>query len=263
MAFSYPSTDWNHPFSFFSSTYSVRDEEGIVQRTISGSIGAFLNMWTTIIGVIFSYTGMDILAATAAESKALSDAESMKMAVRKLNMRIIILYVLAILTASFVVPRNHPFINGGGTSAGSHSLYIIAAVEAGLPQLAHFFNAMFVFSTFSCAINTLYVASRILHTLALLGYTGPEWITKRLRSTRTGVPVRAVLASSTLLLVAYIGRTGNPGVVSIRHSKIAICNTLLIIGTESKRTVRKLHCVLPDCLHDHLRNVSLLLQNVC
>ena len=175
-------------------------------------------MWTTLIGVIFSYIGMDILVATAAESKALSNAESMKMAVRKLNLRIITLYCLAILTASFAVPRDHPFINGGGQSDSSHSLFIIAAVEAGLPHLAHFFNAIFVFSAFTCAINSLYVASRVLHTLALLGYTGPEWITKRLRATRTGVPVRAVLASSSLLLVGYVGRTGNPGVVSISHS---------------------------------------------
>lgn len=203
---------WNDPYSFFWSTYDVRDEAGFVQRTIKGSIGAFLNMWTTIIGVIFSYTGMDIIAATASESKSLSDAESMKMAVRKLNMRVVTLYCLTILTASFAVPRDHPFINGEGSSASSHSLFIIAAVEAGLPHLAHFFNAMFVFSAFSCAINTLYVASRVLHTMALLGYTGPEWITKRLRATRTGVPVRAVLASGSLLLVGYVGRTGGPGV---------------------------------------------------
>lgn len=211
-------TDWNDPYSFFWSTYDVRDEAGFVQRTITDSIGSFLNMWTTIIGVIFAYTGMDIIAATASESKSLSDAESMKMAVRKLNLRIVTLYCLTILTASFVVPRDHPFINGKGQSASSHSLFIIAAVEAGLPHLAHFFNAMFVFSAFSCAINTLYVSSRVLHTMALLGYTGPEWITKRLRATRTGVPVRAVLASGTLLLVGYVGRTGGPGVVSNNYS---------------------------------------------
>jgi L-asparagine transporter-like permease len=118
---------------------------------------------------------MDIVAATAAESKELANAESMKMAARKINLRIIILYCLAVLVGSFLVPDNHPFINGGGQSVGSHSIFIIAVVEAGIPAAAHFFNAVFVFSSFTCAINSMYVASRVLHTLALRDQTGPEF----------------------------------------------------------------------------------------
>ena len=84
---------------------------------------------------------MDIMAATAAESRALADVESMKMAARKINLRIVTLYVLAMITASFLVPADHPFINGGGQSVGAHSLFIIGVVEAGLPALAHVFNS--------------------------------------------------------------------------------------------------------------------------
>jgi amino acid transporter len=53
----------------------------------------------------------------------------MKMACRKISLRIITLYCLAVLVGSFVVPSNHPFINGGGQSVGSHSIFIIAVVE--------------------------------------------------------------------------------------------------------------------------------------
>jgi amino acid transporter len=164
---------------------------------------------------MFSYIGMDIVAATAAESRALADSESMKMGARKINIRILTLYALAVTTASFVVPYDHPFINGGGTSVGSSSVFIIAAVEAGLPGLAQFFNGMFAFSAFACAINSLYVASRVLHTLALRGQTGPEFITRRLRACRSGVPVRAVIVTSGLMLIAYMGRSGSPGSVSV------------------------------------------------
>ena len=129
---------------------------------------------TGFINVMFSYVGMDIFAATAAESRALSDSESIKMAARKINIRIITLYAFAVLMASFVVPSDHPFINGGGQSVGARSVFTIAVVEAGMPAAAHFFNAMFVFSTFTCAINNMYVASRVLHTLALRGQTGPH-----------------------------------------------------------------------------------------
>lgn len=164
-----------------------------------------------MINVIFSYVGMDIFAATAAESRSLSNSETMKMAARKINIRIVTLYAMAMLTASFVVPYDHPFLNGKGTSVGSHSVFIIAVVEAGIPNTAHFFNAVFVFSSFTCAINSSYVASRVLYTLALQGQTGPDFITSRLKKCHNGVPIRSVLMTCALMLVGYMGRTGAPG----------------------------------------------------
>lgn len=136
------------------------------------------------------------------------------MAARKINLRIITLYSLAVMTASFVVPMDHPFINGGGQSVGSSSVFVIAVVEAGMPAAAHFFNAVFVFSSFTCAINSMYITSRVLHTLALREQTGPEFITRRLKQCRSGVPVRAVLVTAAMILIGYMGRSGSPGVVS-------------------------------------------------
>ncbi|KAK4124224.1 amino acid transporter [Parathielavia appendiculata] len=202
---------WNDPYSFFNSVYNARTENGKISHVMTGSLGTLLGVWTTFTGVLFSYIGMDIVAATAAESRALADVESMKMAARKINLRIITLYTLAVLTASFVVPTDHPFINGHATSVSARSVFIIAAVEAGLPKAAHFFNAVFCFSAFTCGINSMYIATRVLHTLALRGQTGPEFITRRLRACRSGVPVRAVLATGALMMVAYMGRTGDPG----------------------------------------------------
>ena len=174
---------------------------------------------TASVNVMFSYVGMDIVAATAAESKALSDAESMKMAARKISLRIITLYALAMLTVSFMVPMDHPFINGQGQSVGSRSVFIIAVVEAGIPAAAHFFNAVFLFSSFTCAINSMYVASRVLHTLALRDQTGPEFITRRLRQCRAGVPLRAILVTAAVMLIGYMGGTGAPGEVSTHNCK--------------------------------------------
>ena len=157
---------------------------------------------------------MEIIAATAAESKALADAESMKMGSRKISIRIVTLYSLAMLVVSCVVPRDHPFINGGGQSASSQSPFIIAVVEAGIPNLAHFFNAFFVFCALTSATSGIYVASRVLQTLALIDQTGPEWITKRLQACRGGVPTRAVLTSGIVASIGYMGRSGTPLLVS-------------------------------------------------
>jgi amino acid transporter len=156
---------------------------------------------------------MDIIANTAAESKALADAESMKLGARKISLRIVMLYTMSVLMASFVVPSNHPFLNGQATSDGAQSIFVIAVVEAGLPNLAHFLNAVYVFSAFTSSICMVYVATRVMHTLALQHQTGPEWITRRLRTCRAGVPTRAVLVSGVLMLVAYLGRTGAIGQV--------------------------------------------------
>lgn len=170
---------------------------------------------------------MDIVAATAAESKALADVETMKMAARKINLRVIMLYSLAVLTSSFVVPMDHPFINGHASSVSARSVFIIAAVEAGMPKAAHFFNAVFVLSAFTCGINSMYIATRVLHTLALRGQTGPEFITKRLRQCRSGVPVRAVLVTGAIMMVAYMGRSGAVGAVSILPGNHVTCLLLI------------------------------------
>ena len=180
-----------------------------------------------MVNVIFAYVGMDIVAATASESKALVKSESMKMAARKISIRIVTLYVMAVLTASFLVPRDHPFLNGKGQSVGAHSIFIIAVVEAGLPRLAEFINAIFVVSSFTCAINSMYVASRVLHTLALRDQTGPEFITQRLRQCRSGVPVRAILLTAAVMLIGFMGRTGGPGVVCLKY-----CFCWILVLTE-------------------------------
>lgn len=157
---------------------------------------------------------MEIFAAPAAESKSLADSESMKMAARKIYVRLIVLYTLAFLTGSFLVPSNHPFINGGGQSVGSRSIFVIAAVEAGLPGMAHFYNAMFLVSTLTCGINSLYVASRVLHTLALREQTGPQFITRRLQRCTAGVPVRTVLLSALMMFLGFMCH--NAGIRSVR-----------------------------------------------
>ncbi|GFF64740.1 hypothetical protein CNMCM6069_005571 [Aspergillus lentulus] len=222
---------WDSPYSFFNSDYHVKDEYGNLHRTISGGTGRLVGVWTACVRAFFSYTGMDMVTVTAAESKALADSEAMKMASRKISLRIITLYTLTILTASFLVPTDHPFINGEGQSSGARSIFIIAVVEAGLPALGQFFNAMFLFSAATCASDNLYVASRVLHTLALRDQTGPEFITRRLRQCRAGVPMRAVLVSAAVMLVAYLGPTGAPGARLTELSSNCTVSFLIVYAT--------------------------------
>lgn len=98
------------------------------------------------------------------------------------------------------------------------------------------------------------MASRVLHTLALRDQTGPEFITRRLRQCRAGVPMRAVLVSAAVMLVAYLGPTGAPGAVGGAHRRD---------GSEIDRVVVQLHRLVFDCLCYHLRDLPVLLPDVC
>ncbi|EZF68454.1 hypothetical protein H105_08974 [Trichophyton soudanense CBS 452.61] len=201
------------PHSFFNPEYHIKNKDGSV-RVIDGGLGRFLGVWcvpNASVNVIYSYVAVDIFAATAAESKSLADSECMKMAARKITLRIVILYVLAMLTCSFLVPYDHPFLNGEAVSLATESPFVIAVVEAGLPAAGEFFNGMYLFSSFTCAVNSVYVASRVMHTLALRDQTGPEFITKRLQQCHAGVPTRAVLATVAILALGYLGPGKGPG----------------------------------------------------
>jgi yeast amino acid transporter len=170
---------------------------------------------------------MDTVAIPAAESRTLGDPETMKLAARKISLRIVMLYTLAVFTGSFLVRTDHPFINGEETSVGDSSIFVIAVVEAGIPSAAHFFNAMFLFSALTSGTTDLYVSSRILHSLALQDQTGPEFITRRLRQCYNGVPVKAVFASAAMMLIGYMGTSGGPGQVRRHLCKIMLAITNL------------------------------------
>lgn len=137
-----------------------------------------------------------------------------------------------------------------------------------VPSAAHVFNAVFVLSSFTCALNSSFVASRVLYSLALQDQTGPEWITRRLRQCNSGVPRRAILATAAVTLLGYMGRTGLPAEVSIafqtqeptvltryfkqRLSQISACSTasyLIVFALIGASYLSFFHtCVLVPCL---------------
>jgi amino acid transporter len=167
---------------------------------------------------IFSYIGMDIVAATAAENKFQGNSESIKMATRKISLRIILLYFFAIVTASFPVAYDDPHLlqTNHGLKSGASSPFMIAIFNAGIPVLPHLLNAFFIFSSSSAGINALYVASRTLHALAVSGrvFDGP--IARRLKLTVFGVPMVAVFTSSSFGLLAFMSTKAQPSKVATK-----------------------------------------------
>lgn len=188
---------YNDPYGFQSRNFTVHG------HTITGGPGHLAGMWTAITTCVFGMAGFDAVAITAAESKDIEKDESVKLATRKISLRVILLYTLATFTAGLNVPYNDENLRVLASNSlpnGQHSIFIVAIVRAHLTGWPHFLNAFFIFSAISAGINALYMSSRLLHALASIPEAWPEWsvtqtIREKLQQTRYGVPLGTVFVS--------------------------------------------------------------------
>jgi amino acid permease len=114
--------------------------------------------------------GFEAVSITAPENRNLREKENIKLASRKISLRIILLYTLSVFAVGLNVPYNDPNLQDFAINAvesGEHSIFIIAAVRDGVLGFPHFFNGFFIFSATSAGINALYISSRLLHALAV------------------------------------------------------------------------------------------------
>lgn len=96
---------WNKPWGFSSDSMVVHPshdkDPGIV---LKGDVGHFLSLWTATAASLFSFVGFETIAITAPENKDLEKHETIKLATKKLTLRITILYVLGTFVGGLNVP---------------------------------------------------------------------------------------------------------------------------------------------------------------
>jgi yeast amino acid transporter len=207
---------YNAPYSFESQNFTVQGD------VFTDGPGHLASMWTAMTTCNFGMAGFDAVAIAAAESKDLEEDESVKLATRKISLRIILLYTLATFTVGLNVPYTDPNLHvlaSNSLQNGEHSIFIIAAVRAHLIGWPHFLNAFFIFSATSAGINALYLASRLLHALASIPGAWPRWtltmtLRERLERTVYGVPIAAVFACWLFGLLGFLAVKPSPQVVS-------------------------------------------------
>jgi amino acid permease len=212
-----PFKNYDSPYSFESKNFTVHD------KVVTGGPGHLASIWTAMTVAVFGMSGFDAVAITAAESRDLERDESIKIATRKISLRIILLYSLAIFAVGLNVPYTDPNLRGYATDSiksGEHSVFIIAAVRAHLRGWPHFLNAFFIFSAASSGVNALFMSSRILHALALTPGAWPRWsiattVKTKLGRTVWGVPMAAAFASWLVSLVSFLVVSPYPETVSI------------------------------------------------
>ncbi|KAF2742497.1 hypothetical protein M011DRAFT_392192, partial [Sporormia fimetaria CBS 119925] len=230
---------WEYPYRSSKSKFvAIANPDGSPRVTYTGSLGGLAAFWSTMTVTIFSMIGMDIVLYTAPENKDLRRDENIKMATRKLSLRVILLYVLVVFTVGLNVPSDDDNLRDFsllGVSGGQNSALIIASIRERVKAIPHLFNAFFIFMAFSCGINCLYASSRALHALASIKDVWPDAeifqrMRARLERTRMGVPMNAVLASWTIVSLSFLSVRSSQAQILGRMASVAVVSNLLVYG---------------------------------
>lgn len=163
-----------------------------------GNTGRFLALLSTWVLSAFPFTfAPELLVVTGGEME--SPRRNLPIAARRYFWRLIIFYIGCVLAIGVLCPSNDSALTDGGAGAGS-SAFVVGIKNAGIPILDSIINAGIIISAWSSGNSFLYLSARSLYSLALSG-NAPSFFKA---CTKSGVPYRAVAASSLFALLAYL-----------------------------------------------------------
>jgi len=159
-------------------------------------------VWLALTLVITSYMGVEVIAVTAGEAE--HPESSIPRAMKRMVLRLIIFYVLAIGVMLTMTPWNQ-IAEGGREITGSP--FVRAFASVGIPYAAGVMNLVVISAALSSANSNLYLTTRMLFSLSRSGYA-PRWLST---VTERGVPLRAVAVASAGMAVAILLAIYDPG----------------------------------------------------
>ncbi|MEV6240776.1 amino acid permease [Lentzea sp. NPDC051838] len=173
-----------------------RPATGLANLTAHGGFlpNGVSGLGLAMVFALFSYIGTEVVSVTAAESK--DPARDIPRAARQMILRLGLFYVLAMTVIVTVVPWT--VAAQGGTLQSSPFVSVFGA--AGIPAAAGIMNFVVITAALSSANTNLYVATRMVHSLAL-HRLAPKWTGKL---TAHGVPRNALALSALGMAVAAI-----------------------------------------------------------
>ncbi|CEP21302.1 CAN1 [Cyberlindnera jadinii] len=157
--------------------------------------GRFLGWVSSLINAAFTFQGTELTGIAAGESK--NPRKSVPKAINTVFVRILVFYILSLFFIGLLVPYNDPLLSSDDSYTAS-SPFIIAIINSGTKILPDIFNAVILLTIISAGNSNVYVASRILYSLAVTKLA-PKWFTY---TTRQGVPFVSVIFSS---LFGFLG----------------------------------------------------------
>jgi amino acid transporter, AAT family len=175
-------------------------------------------MWMAMCFVIFSYIGTEVVAVTAGEAQ--NPDEAVPKAMRSMVLRLILFYIGAMIVLVGVVPWST--IQPGSDVTTSPFVRVFQVMH--VPAATHVMNFVVLTAALSSMNCDLYLATRMMFSLARGGYA-PERLG---RVTRRGVPLPALLVSTTGLIVATVVAVLYPSSAYIYLFGIALFGGLFV-----------------------------------
>ncbi|MFJ4458402.1 amino acid permease [Pseudomonas sp. NPDC089392] len=142
------------------------------------------SLFTGVVVVIFSMTGVEVATLAAAESE--DPSRNIRKAVNTVMLRILVFFVLA--TFFIVVAQPWTSITPG------KSPFVSTLEHIGIPGAGDMLTVVILVAVLSVLNAGLYTSSRLLYVLASNG-EAPRWVAK---VSGNGVPVRGVIASTVV-----------------------------------------------------------------
>lgn len=178
-----------------------------------GGLAAF---WSAMTATVFSLVGWEVVVLTTPENGESDTEDAIKVTTRKLGLRIMLLYGFAVFAVGLNVPSNDEILlqlQRGLLEGTSSSVFILSVIREGIPELAHFLNAFFIFSACTTGAASLYCCSRILHAVASIDDRWPDYkpvmsMRNMLAETRNGVPMAAVGLSAFFACLGFLAVAG-------------------------------------------------------
>lgn len=140
--------------------------------------------------VMFSFGGVELVGVTAGEAK--NPSKTIPKAINNIVWRILIFYIGALGVMMAISPWNEVGSNG--------SPFVQVFDSIGIPAAAHIINFVVITAAVSAFNSGLYGSGRMLHNLALQNQ-GPKAFKT---VSKNGTPVRGILFSSAMLLIAVV-----------------------------------------------------------
>ncbi len=131
---------YNSPWGFSTSNFTARPptdtDPGIV---LTGSLATFTALWTTMVTSFFSLMGWDVVLLTAPENRDLQREETVKISSRKIALRVIVLYALAVFAVGLNIPYTDSQLRNltiNGIDGGQTSAFVLVAIREHVPRPA-------------------------------------------------------------------------------------------------------------------------------
>ncbi|TBU58638.1 amino acid permease-domain-containing protein [Dichomitus squalens] len=189
-------------------------------------IGGFGNFAQTFVYAFYSYGGVELVTLAAGESA--SPHKTVPRAVRATFYRIIVFYILTILTIGLCINNADPtLLTAAYDSSVAASPLTVVFQRAGFGAAAHVVNAVLLTAVLSATNSCFYASSRMLLSLARQGHA-PRifgWVNSR------GVPVPALMLSLAVSFLTFLTTIWGEGVVFSWLVNLTGISSLLVWGT--------------------------------